>query len=470
VKKLMIFAVAALIALTAAAQQIETTPPPPGPQRQIHLPQPSEKTLANGLRVIVVEKHGVPLVAARLLIKSGEEADPADLPGLAEMTTDLLTKGTKTRNAEQIARGVEALGATLDTGAGWDVSFVAVSVMSSKLSKAMGYMADVARNPTFTKDELERQRQQTLDAVRVALKQPRSLARLVAARVVFGSTPYGHAGATLASAQNMKREDIVAFHRKHYAPNNSILVMAGDITAPTAFKLAEEHFGNWKAEAGAAAQPKPATELPKPRIVVVDLPEAGQAAVYVARPGLQRTDPEYALAQVTNAVLGGGYSSRLNEEIRIKRGLTYGAGSSFDFRRDVGPFVAAVQTKNESAPEVAHLVIEEMGKMASQPVPAEELGPRKATLIGNFARSLETNAGLARRVGELALYGIPLGEINRYIGHVEAVNAAEVEAFAKQHLGGMSSIVIVGNASKFADAMKKEFPNVEVIPASELAK
>ena len=456
---------ALLLALFAVAQ-IETTPPPPAPPRPVQIPKPAESTLPNGLRVIVVEKHGVPLVAARLLVKSGAEADPSDLPGLAEMTATLLTKGTKTRNAEQIAREVEALGATLDSGAGWDNSFVAVSVMSSKLPKAMTYMADVARNPTFSNEELERERQQSLDAIRVALKQPRLLARRVAAQVVFGNSPYGHAGATLESAQKMKREDLVAFHHQHYQPNNAILILAGDITPAAANELAEEHFGSWKSE-GTPTPDFTAGAPPKPRIVVVDLPNAGQAVVTVSRPGLARNDPQYTLAQVANSVLGGGYSSRLNLEIRVKRGLTYGAGSNFDFRAQPGPFAATVQTKNESAAEVAHLIVAEMTRVSSESVPGDELTPRKATLIGQFARSLETNAGLARRVGELALYGIKLDEIDRYIPSVESVNAAQVEQFAKERLGGASSIVIVGDTKKIdMAALKKEFPDVEIVPAA----
>ena len=455
---------ALLLALLAVAQ-VETTPPPAGPPRQVHMPQPAESTLANGLRVIVVEKHDVPLVASRLLIRTGEEADPADLPGLADLTASLLTKGTTTRTAEQIAREVEVLGATLDSGAGWDSSSVAISVMSSKLPKAMDYLADVARNPTFSNEELERERKQMLDAIRVALKQPRSLARRVAARVVFGETPYGHAGATIESAEKVKRDDLVNFHREHYAPNNAILILAGDITPAAAKTLAEEKFGSWKASSSAAA-PHAAAALPKPRVVVVDLPNAGQAVVLVSRPGLARTDTQFPLAQVTNSVLGGGYSARLNEEIRVKRGLTYGAGSVFDFRREPGPFTASVQTKNESAGEVARLIVAEVAKMANEPVPAEELTSRKAALIGQFARSLETNAGLARRVGELALYGIDLSEIGRYIPSVESVTAAQVEEFSKARLGGQSSIIIVGDAKKFLEDVKKSFPEVEVIPAA----
>ena len=381
------------------------------------------------------------------------------------MTAALLTKRTATRSAEQIARDVEVLGATLDSGAGWDNSFVAVDVMSSRLPKAMGYMADVVLHPTFPNEELERQRQQKADSIRVALKQPPSLALRVAAQVVYGDAPYGHTGLTLASAEAMKREDLVAFHDRYYTPGNAILVLAGDITPAEATRLAAEHFGSWKAPAAApvaAGGAKP----PKPRVVIVDLPAAGQAVVLISRQGLARTDPRYPVAQVMNAVLGGGFSARLSEEIRIKRGLSYGAYSFFEFRREGGPFTAGVFTKNESAGEVAGLIAHEMNRIATEPVPAEELAARKATLIGRFARSLETNAGLARLVGELALYNINLGEISRYIESIDSVTAAQVQQFAAELLGGPSSIIIVGDSTKFLDALKKEYPDVEVIPAA----
>jgi len=467
--KRIAIAVALLVASIASAQ-VETAPPPPAPPRPMHIPQPAEKTLPNGLRVIVVPKHGVPLVAARLIVASGAESDPAERSGLADMTGSLLTKGTKTRSAEQIAREVEALGASLDSGAGWDASFVAISVMSSKLPKAMSYMADVVRNPAFSKEEIERLRAQNLDELQVAMGRPSSLASMVVAHAVFGTTPYGHSvGGTLESMKRIKRDDVVAFHRAHYGPRNAILVLTGDIEPSRAFALAGDSFGTWKSTA-AASQPVKvdATALPEPRVIVIDMPQAGQAAVVVARPGLRRADPAYFQAIVTNSVLGGGYSSRLNEEIRIKRGLSYGAGSSFDLRRGLGPFVARVQTKNESAAEVAKLVLEELGKLRSDAVPQEELEPRKATLMGDFSRSLETNAGLASAVASLALNGLPLDDINRYISSVENIGAADVQRFSTEHLAGHSDVVIVGDASKFMEALKKDFTNVVVIPIAKL--
>jgi zinc protease len=457
-----------LIAL-ALFTQVETTPPPPAAPREPQLPKPAEKTLANGLRVIVVQKPGVPIVAARLLIKTGAEADPPNLAGLADMTASLLTKGTKTRSAVQIARGVEALGATLESGGAWDNSFVSLDLMSSNLPTALVYVADIVRNPVFANDEIERLRAQNLDALQVAMHQPRSLAGFVATRVVFGASAYGHnRGGTPESLQRIKRADIVAFHTKYYHPNNAILVFGGDIAPQAAFALAEQRFGAWKrgevppstSAAGAAAPG---------RVVVIDMPDAGQAAVLMARPGLKRVDPAYSIAQVTNSVLGGGYSSRLNQEIRIKRGLSYGAGSSFDLRRDVGPFTASAQTKNESAAEVAGLIAEELNKLGKEPVADVELGPRKATLIGNFGRSLESSGGLVSRVAYLALYGLSLDEINRYISGIQSVTAQQVEQFAGAHLGASdASMVIVGDAKKFIEPLRKQFPNVEVIPISEL--
>jgi zinc protease len=456
--------------IAALVAQVETTPPPPAAPREPQLPKPAEKTLSNGLRVIVVQKRGVPIVATRLLIETGAEADPPNLAGLADMTASLLTKGTKTRNAVQIARGVEALGAALESAGAWDNSFVSLNVMSSNLPKALGFVSDIVRNPVFANDEIERLRAQNLDALQVAMHQPNALAKFVAARVVFGDTPYGHnLGGTPESLQRIKREDIVAFHRAHYHPNNAILVFGGDITPERAFALAEQNFGSWKNVGRASARPDGLKPVPhqKHRVVVIDMPEAGQAAVLVTRPGLRRVDPSYFIAQVTNSILGGGYSSRLNEEIRIKRGLSYGAGSSFELRREVGPFMASAQTKNESAAEVASLMVEEMNKLGKEPVADVELGPRKAVLIGNFGRSLETSESLVSRVAFLALYGLSLDEITRYISSIQSVTAEQVEQFAAGHFSD-SSIVIVGDAKKFIDALRQRFQDVEVIPINEL--
>jgi zinc protease len=204
------------------------------------------------------------------------------------------------------------------------------------------------------------------------------------------------------------------------------------------------------------------------RIVVIDKPDAGQAAVYLARTGITRRDPDYFRGIVTNSVLSG-YSGRLNQEIRIKRGLSYGAGSTLDTRRDVGPFVALAQTKNESGAQVADLLLGEIGRLSSSPPAESELVPRKAVLIGNFSRNLETANGLVGQVASLALHGLSLDEINRYIANVEAINSQDVQKFAGTRLDAKTSnIIIVGNAKAFLPELQKQHPNVEVIPITEL--
>jgi zinc protease len=327
------------------------------------------------------------------------------------------------------------------------------------------------RHPTFKDEEIERLRQQTLDDLTVDLGEPGTIARYVAARIVFGDAPYGHPlVGTPETIAHISREDFTKYHGRWYRPDNAILVLGGDIRAAAAFGLAQKYFGDWKRPAVSLPNlpaPKPVTTT-EPRIVVIDKPDAGQAAVLVTRAGIERNDPDYFGGLVANSVLSG-YSGRLNQEIRIKRGLSYGASSQIDARRNVGPFVAAAQTKNQSAAEVAELLLGEVGRLASASVPDLELNPRKAVVVGNFARNLETNAGLVAQVANLAVYGTSFDEINRYIGNVQAITAGDVQKFAGAHLDGKTtSVVIVGNAKDFLPELKKKYGHVEVIPIAEM--
>ncbi len=465
-----------LMPKTSFAQQNATpreTPPPPAAPRPVTIPKPVELTLKNGLRVIVIEDHDTALVSAQLLIKNGGEVDPPTLSGLADMTASLLTKGTQTRSAPEIAQAIEALGGTLDSAASWDASRVSVNVMSSKIEPAMAILADVVRHPMFNEDEIERLRGQSLDALTVALRDPGTLAAYVATRVVFGDAAYGHAlNGTPETLARIKRGDIVALHATYYRPDNAILVIGGDTTSDDAFKLASRVFGDWAKPATAlpssgAEQNKNKTAMTR-RVVVVDMPTAGQAAVILSRTGIARANQDYYRGLVTNAILSG-YSGRLNQEIRIKRGLSYGARSTLDVRRDVGPYTASAQTKNATGAEVATLLNGELARLSSEPILDAELIPRKAVLIGNFSRGLETTDGLVEQLSTLALYGLNLNEINDYIKNVQTVTPAEVQSFTGAHLGAKdSSIVIVGDAKAFLEPLRKQFPEVEVIELADL--
>jgi zinc protease len=287
---------------------------------------------------------------------------------------------------------------------------------------------------------------------------------------VFSGSPYGHVlDGTPASIRRFTRADITAFHQAWYRPDDAVLVLTGDLTPEQGFALAEKTFGDWKAPAGVLGQIASAAPQAKPRVIVVDLPGTGQAAVNLYLPAIRRADPRYYQLLVANAVLGGGYSARLNEEVRVKRGLSYGANATLDARRGVGPIAASAQTKNESAVEVADLMLQQVAGLKANPPAAEELTARKATLTGGFGRSVASTGGLASYLSNLALQGVDLNEINRYSPSVEAVTTDQVKAMADQVLDpARATLVIAGDAKVFTAALRARYPQAEVIPADKL--
>jgi zinc protease len=454
----------------APPQSQRQDPPAPAAPVTPRLPAASERTLPNGLRVIVAKSGVLPLVTAQLTIKAGGAAESPAKAGLADFTATLLNQGAGARTAEQIARDIEALGAEIEGNASWDGSHIDLHAVTSKLPAAMVIFADVVRRPTFAADEIERLRARTLDSLEVELQQPGDLARFAAAEAVFAGTPYGHVlTGTPRTLKALTRADVTAFHQTWYRPDNAVLVLTGDITPEAGFALAERMFGDWAKPAAAPTQVPLAAPEAKPRVIAIDLPGTGQAAVSVYVPGITRADPRYYQMLVANGVLGGGYSARLNEEIRVKRGLSYGASSVLDARRGVGPLAAAVQTKNESAVEVVGLILEQMSGLVGHPPDAAELAARKATLAGNFGRGVATTGGLATYLSGLALQGVDLNEINRYAPGVEGVTAEQVKAMAGQVIDpAKATIVVAGDGKAFVEALKAKYPQTEVIPAASL--
>ena len=455
--------------VTPAPDGQRVQPPAPSAPVSPTIPQPVEVRLANGMRLVTVERHDLPIVTAYLVTAGGAATDPANRPGVSNLTAELMTKGTKTRSATQIARAIEGLGGAIGSDAASDGASVAVTVKSDQLDPAMAILADVAVNPAFAPDEIERARTQQIDAVTLALKDPAQVAGLVADRAVLGASPYGApTGGTPLSLRAITRPDIVAAYARSFQPSQATLIMVGDVTTARAKALAEARFGGWKS-AGVAAATAPAVVYPKPRVIVVDMPEAGQAGVVVARPAIARRDPRYYPLAVGNTVLGGGFSSRLNQEIRIKRGLAYGASSGLDAGKTQGTIAARTQTKNPTAAEVVTLIAAEMTRLGSAPVPAAELDTRKAVLVGNFGRGIETTSGVAGILGAYVQNDVPLAELQRYTGAVGAVDPASVQAAATALLDPTeASIVVVGDAKQFIEPLRKAYPSVEVIPEAAL--
>jgi zinc protease len=450
--------------------QTEQAPAPAAP-KTVSIPAIQEKRLSNGLTVAVIERKGNPLVTVQLLVKNGAASESADKAGLANLTADMLTKGTKTRSATQIAEEMAFLGSELSSGAGWNSSTVSFTATPDKIDQALAVMSDAVLDPAFKQEELDLLKSQTLDELKYNLKQPSFIANYVASKYSFGEHP---AGGTPGSIDSITRTDVTAFHA-NYSPSNSVLIFAGDISILQAEALAKKAFGNWKGASvtlvgnGSSIGRGQKTDIG--RILVIDLPNSGQAAVTYALtvPQIGRSDKRFYDASVMNSVLGGGYSSRLNYEIRIKRGLSYGAGSSIAWRSSKSNFSTRGQTKNESAPQVAELTIAEIKRLSGSAVAADELTPRKSVLTGNFGRNLETTSGLANAIGELYSLGVPTSEMNKYMASVNAVTDAQIREFASSNLSG-GDVIIVGDYSVFKDDLAKRFPGitVDVVKADDL--
>ena len=459
-----------MLGTAAFAEDGWENPPPVGAPRVVQLPEPAEQTLANGLRVIVVERPGLPILSAQLVVKSGGEVDPAEGAGAMEMLATLLMRGAGQRSAPQLAQAIEALGGSIETGAGWDATSAKLTIMTTQASGALEILREVMLHPTLAPTEIERLRGETLDELRVKMEEPGTLAHGAAGRVIFGDGPYGHLlGGTPKSVARLSRAQLVKLHGTYFRPDNAVLIFVGSVTAERGFSWARQFFGDWNNP----ATPLPAgrvTEPPaKPRVVIIDMPNAGQAAVVVGKTAMARKSADYFPGVVASAILGGGYSARLNAEIRVKRGLTYGASSDLSARRSGGAFLAAAQTKNSAGPEVATLMRAELDRLGAEPVPVDELTPRVSTLTGAYERSLETNDGLASRLAGWAVQEIPLGALNTFTADVRAVQPEAVRKFAREYLrGAATGVVIAGHAEDFRATLGEAFKDAEIIPQKAL--
>lgn len=473
-RHLVCLSVVALILFPFGRVAAQETIPAPGPPRSITIPAVKEIKLKNGLTVAVVERKSVPFVTVQLLVKNGADSETSDKAGLANLTASMLTKGTKTKSATQIAEEIEFLGGSIFSFAGWLNSAVGMSITSDKFDAAMAIMADVSLNPVFAKDELDLAKSQTLDELQSSLSQPGFLANYVASRYSFGEHP---TGGTPASIESITMADVSDFYSNNYHPDEAVLIFVGDISPENAATSAEKYFSGWakasrgsgsgSGTGGSTARTKPIVS----RLLVVDLPNSGQASVNFMKPvrAIGRRSKEYYSASVMNSLLGGGYSSRLNQEIRIKRGLSYGAGSNFSWRAGKANFGARTQTKNESAAEVAELIIAEIKRLIETDPTDSELTPRKSVLTGGFGRNLETTQGLAGALGDLYSFGIPTSELNAYMPSVNGVKSSDLKSFAAANLFE-GDIIIVGDYARFKDDLAKRFPSmkVDVIKADEL--
>ena len=444
-------------------------PPAAGPPRDAVLPSPQERVLDNGLRVVAFAQRNLPLIAAQLIVRCGGAAEREDEAGLSALVAALVTQGTTARSATELAAAIDALGARIDTGSGYDASVVSVTATTPAFPHAFALLDEVVRQPAFAPREVERVRTKSISDLALTYANPSAVARLVANRVAYAGTPYGHPLAgTAATLAALGRDRVAWFHERFYRPDDAVLVIGGDITPDEAFALAERVFGGWRGHGdgpvpdGVRIAPPP----PRARIVIVDKPDSGRTALVAGRVTIERRSPDYYAGLVATAVLSG-YSGRLNQEIRVKRGLSYGAHASLAARRMPGLFTASTLIDHTRAVEATGVTLTTLHSLVDAPPTDEDLVKRKATITGGFFRQIETIDGIAGAVSDHALYGVPLDELGAFARRVEAVDAVSVRDVAERAMVTDTFVVLVGDASKFAEELATTH-DVRVIAAADL--
>jgi predicted Zn-dependent peptidase len=441
-----------LVCLTAtgAAQQPpdRSKPPALGPAPALNIPPVQKRALSNGLAVWFVELHEVPLVQVNLVLLAGSSDDPAGKFGVASLTAAMLDEGAGSRSALQVADDIEFLGATLTTTSSFDASAVRVNVPVSRLEAALPVMADVILRPTFPQAELDRLRQERLTTLVQAKDDAAQVAPIAFSRLVFGATHrYGtNAMGTESTLKAFTPADLRSYHTAMYQPANATLVVAGDITPDAVMPLLEKHFGGWRGTSSRPRVPLPqAAQLTQPQIYIVDMPGAEQSQVRIGWVGVPRSTPDYFTLQVLNTILGGSFTSRLNQNLREKHQFTYGASSRFDMRLSAGPFFAGAGVQTDKTAEALREFFNELNAIA-KPIAADELAKAKNYVALSFPSEFETSEDLATHIEEQIVYKLPDDYFSRYVANIQAVTAAAVQKAAATYIQpGRFAIVIAGD-------------------------
>ncbi len=432
-------------------------PPRPLPAREVNFPPYQMKTLANGLQVIAVSHHEQPAVSLRLILRAGGAQDPAARPGVAYVAAALLDQGTTTRTAEQIANTIDSIGGAIGTGATSDLTSIYAAVMKDSLGVALDLVSDLARHPAFAPEEIDRQRQLILSGLKVSYDDPDYLAGVVFDRLVYGFHPYGKPDSgTPESIAAVTREDLLAFHRRWFGPNNAILAIVGDVSAEEAFAGAERAFGGWSR---IDLPPATVSEPPAPtrRVVIVDRPGAVQTEIRVGNIGLPRRDKDYLALDIATKILGGEGGNRLHRVLRSERGLTYGASADLHALKDTGNLVADTDTRSEKTGEALRVIVDEIAKLQRQRVEQRELSDAQEYLTGSFPLTIETPGAIALQVLNAVFYGLDLNELQTYRDRVNSITVDDIQRVARQYLHpDRLTIVLVGDAA----VIRKQLPGV----------
>jgi len=432
-----------------------TQAPLPGPPRPYHFPHITRATLDNGLRVLVAQTHNAPLVSMRALVRSGADHDVAELAGLASLVADLLDEGAGSRDGIRLAEDIGLLGGALSTGADWDASYISVDILARYADKAVEIFSDIASRATLPEDALERVRTERLNDILQQRDEPAIIAAKRFSNLLYAPGPYSvPMGGTTDTVARISADAVRNFYGQHFIPNNTSVVVSGDIDPANAVKLVEDALGQWQ-RGNEPGRPKTS---PRPidsnRIYLIDRPTAVQSEIRIGHVGVPRSCEDYFPLSVMNALLGGIFNSRINLNLRERHGYTYGARSMFAYRRNAGPFVVAAPVRNEVTTESVQEVLSELRRIRTGDVEERELGDTKSYLMGVFPATVQAASDIASRLLDMELYGLPQDYFDHYRENIGAVTKEDVERVAAKYIDPERAvIVIVGNAKQVREPL-----------------
>jgi zinc protease len=436
------------VALVAQAPD-RSKPPQSGPPPELRLPPIQKRQLSNGLPVWIVELHDVPVAQVNLLVMSGGADDPPRRFGLANMTAGMLEQGAGTRTALQIADAIDYLGADLSAGSGMDSSAVRLHVPVARLAEALPVMADVALRPTFPSEELDRVRQERLTSILQARDDPPAISSAAFVRVLYGlNHRYGTPAAGTAEViKTFTPDDLKSFYASAYRPDNATLIVVGDVTPERVLPQLESAFGAWKAPAAAKTRQSvaPGQQPPARTIYLVDKPGAPQSQIRIGGIGVPRSTPDFFPLQIVNTILGGSFTSRLNNNLREVHGYAYGAGSSFDMRAGGGLFFATAGVQTDKTSEALTEFFNELNGIL-KPVPPDELARARNYVALRFPGAFETTTDMSRRLEDMLLFRLPDDYFSKYVQNIQSASAADTQRVAQKYiLPAQFAVVVVGD-------------------------
>ncbi len=430
------------------------------PAQTIKLPPHEKIVLNNGMTILLMEKRSVPIVSIAGIIKAGSVADPAGEEGLASITASLLRKGTAKRTAQKFSEDLDFMGASFGADSGVDFTSISGEFLTKDLDRGLELISDALLHPIFPQSEFDKLVAQNIDGVKAAKDEAQSVALNYFYGYLFGKHPYARPeGGDEISLARIKRDAVVKFYQANYAPGNTILAVAGEFDpAQMRVKLGQT-FGGWAAKDSAAAQPGTPSVVQGKKLLLIDKPDSTQTFFAIGNVGTAHNDPDRVAIQVVNTVFGGRFTSSLNEALRVESGLTYGAESFFDSKKQPGAFAIYSYTKNESTVQALDLALLVLEKLHKDGVTAEQLASAKAYIKGQFPPEIETSGQLARRIVNNEFYGLGDDEINQLEARIDAVTPAVAKQIIEKHFPADNLVfMLIGKASEIGAAAKKYAP------------